>query len=77
MIRSPRPNHTPCSETCTHLDCESARATAWTTCVRCGKPIGYDRPFRRLSTGFDVLEHHDCEAPAIPRHRPRPHGRRT
>lgn len=63
MIRSPRPNHTPCSETCAHADCITARMVAYAPCVRCDQPIGYDRQFHRLANDFNLLEHHNCETP--------------
>ncbi len=61
MIPAPVPGGVPCSDTCGHIDCGSARAAAHTPCVRCHQPIGYTRRFRRLSGRFDgLVEHHHC-----------------
>jgi len=83
MIPAPRPNRCPCSHTCTHMDCISARLTATARCLLCDQPIGYDRPFTRQSTdrtnpSWHIVHHHNCQTPGNPQQLPvRPLGRQT
>lgn len=45
--RLPKPGtqYGPCRAKCLHLDCETTRAEAASSCAICGKTIGYETPF--------------------------------
>ncbi len=57
VFPAPGTDRGPCDAPCRHIDCAQTREMAATNCVRCDRPIGYDRHFYRDADG---LSHVPC-----------------
>lgn len=61
IVWFPGTSHGPCASPCEHRACVAKRAHAESACSLCGKPIGYDEPFRAAGPR-GAPEHTECSA---------------
>lgn len=58
-LPAPGSEHGPCTDGCSHIDCQATRDDAAASCRDCKKPIGYDVKFYG-SSGDGSIAHAVC-----------------